>query len=469
MSIFASFNTLMARYRDVLSEAWQQRSKLEPPARSTEELEFLPAAMSLRDTPVHPMPRKLLWGLLIMLVLALAWSTIGRIDIVAVGRGKVVPGSGSKLIQSSELAVVRQIHVKDGQHVRRGDPLVDFDSSITQADVSRIEAALEARRIDYAIATLMLECISRNIAPRSLRKILSDLPPDTILRANMRLFGNFRSMRSQIDEKESEMKQLDTQRDAGEASLAALEEMVPLSREVSENLKTLSSKEFVARSQYLDKEQLRLAQEKDVITQRFDITKTEATRALSLRQKITVMSRWRQDMLNMQHTAAEEKKALEEELIKAKRRDQLMHLVAPVDGTVQQLAVKTEGGVVQEAQTLMVVVPEGDPIEIEAMLLNKDIGFVRPGMPVEVKVDTFEFTKYGLVRGEISTISNDSIDNEKTGPVYAMRIVVDTIPEDIDLSAGMSVVAEVKIGSRRIIEYFLSPLNVYLHDSFRER
>ena len=147
----------------------------------------------------------------------------------------------------------------------------------------------------------------------------------------------------------------------------------------------------------------------------------------------------------------------------------MMHLAAPVDGTVQQVVVKTEGGVVQEAQSLMIVVPKSDPIEVEAMLLNKDVGFVRPGMEVEIKVDAFEFTRYGLVKGTIRTLSTDSIDTENSGPVYAMRIVVDETPSSITLSPGMSVSAEVKIGSRRIIEYFLSPLNVYLHDSLRER
>ncbi|MCM2503418.1 HlyD family type I secretion periplasmic adaptor subunit [Aureimonas altamirensis] len=467
--IFQALRSLLSRYREALAEAWAARRSLDAERRTPEELEFLPAALSLRDTPVHPLPRRLLWGLLIMLALALGWSTIGRIDVVAVGRGKVVPGSGSKTIQAAELAVVKTIHVRDGQAVRRGDPLIDFDSSLTEADVARISGDIEARRIDEAIAGAMLDCMQRNVRPEPLDAQLADLKAETIEAANIRLMGSYRSMRSEIDEKNSEMSQFDTQLAAAKASVRALERMVPLSREISANLRSLSSKEFVARSQYLDKEQFRLSQERELVAQQFDARKASASRELLLRQKGTVVARWRLSTLDTLHRAREERRSLEKELEKAVRRDQLMHLAAPVDGTVQQVVVKTEGGVVQEAQTLMIVVPRSDPIEVEAMLPNKDVGFVRPGMEVEIKVDAFEFTRYGLVKGTIRTLSTDSIDTENSGPVYAMRIVVDETPPSITLSPGMSVSAEVKIGSRRIIEYFLSPLNVYLHDSLRER
>ncbi|MOA07196.1 Hemolysin secretion protein D, chromosomal [compost metagenome] len=151
-----------------------------------------------------------------------------------------------------------------------------------------------------------------------------------------------------------------------------------------------------------------------------------------------------------------------------------MALTAPVDGTVQQLAIHTQGGVVTEAQPLMVIVPSDAPVEVEAMLENKDIGFVRPGQEVEIKVETFTFTKYGVVHGIVTSISNDAIEDEKLGLVYSARIQlkeksIQVGDNRIELSPGMAVRAEVKTDKRKVIDYFLSPLRKYQDESLSER
>jgi hemolysin D len=180
---------------------------------------------------------------------------------------------------------------------------------------------------------------------------------------------------------------------------------------------------------------------------------------------------------------------------KANERTRLQILAAPVDGVVQQLAVHTVGGVVTPAQTLLAVVPNDSPLEIEAMVSNRDIGFVQAGQDVEIKVDTFNFTRYGLLHGNVLSVSRDSISREKpqdknaNNPAasgdarssppgqelsYAARISLDRTEMKVDdnmvnLMPGMAVTTEIKTGSRRVITYLLSPLLRYGHDSLRER
>ena len=193
--------------------------------------------------------------------------------------------------------------------------------------------------------------------------------------------------------------------------------------------------------------------------------------------------------------AAEYRRSLSEELAKAEQQIGLQRLTAPVDGTVQQLAVHTVGGVVTPAQALLVVVPSDSQFEIEAMVSNRDIGFVRSGQEAEIKVDTFNFTRYGLLHGQVLSISQDAVirdrqqdrasnrglgtQNDTSGPKgqelnYSARISLDrskmqTDDQMVKLSPGMAVTVEIKTGSRMILSYLLSPLLRYRQETMRER
>jgi hemolysin D len=143
-------------------------------------------------------------------------------------------------------------------------------------------------------------------------------------------------------------------------------------------------------------------------------------------------------------------------------------------GTVQQLAVNTVGGVVTPAQALMVIVPSDYQAEIEAVLENKDVGFVKPGQHVEVKVETFPFTRYGTLNGTVTFVSNDAVTDEKKGLIFQARVKLDKASMQIDerevlLSPGMAVSAEIAIGKRRVIEFFLDPIRKTVNEGLRER
>lgn len=151
-----------------------------------------------------------------------------------------------------------------------------------------------------------------------------------------------------------------------------------------------------------------------------------------------------------------------------------MTLTAPVDGTVQQLAVHTVGGVVTPAQPLMMIVPKDNMIEVEAYVENKDIGFVNPGQAAVVKIETFPLTKYGTIEAKVTHVSNDAVNDEKRGLIFPARVnlarsTIQVENKTVNLSPGMAVTVEVKIAQRRVVEYFLSPLMQYKDESLRER
>jgi hemolysin D len=166
--------------------------------------------------------------------------------------------------------------------------------------------------------------------------------------------------------------------------------------------------------------------------------------------------------------------SLAQEVVKAGQRTELQRLVSPIDGVVQQLAVHTIGGVVTPAQQLMVVVPQDHPVEVEAQVENNDVGFVKEGQPVEIKVETFPFTLYGTIPGKVVSVSDDAAPIEKVGLVYPARVSLDraTIQvegREVKLSPGMAVTVEIKTGQRRLIEFFLSPLLKSIQETARER
>ena len=253
-----------------------------------------------------------------------------------------------------------------------------------------------------------------------------------------------------------------------------LAQTLPIVRQRAQDYKDLVDKNFVSRHGYLEKEQARIEQERDLAAQQAKLEEIQAALLESRRQKHTVLAETRRTTLDTLNQAELKLATLSQEKVKTENRTRLMKLVAPVAGTIQQLAVHTIGGVVTEAQALLVVVPDDNQLEVEAFVENKDIGFVRPGQVVEVKLEAFPFTRYGTVPGKVVHLSNDAIQDEKRGLIFAARVLLDRASlivegKRVNLSPGMAATVEIKTGKRRVIEYFLSPLLQYKDESLKER
>ncbi|MCW2479672.1 HlyD family type I secretion periplasmic adaptor subunit [Candidatus Symbiopectobacterium sp. NZEC135] len=468
--------SLLRRYCHVWAQAWRQRKRMDAAPRVAHELQFLPAALALQETPVHPAPRIFIWSIISFAALGLLWACIGTIEIVAVASGKVVPSGKTKLIQPSEAAVVKAIHVNDGQVVKAGELLVELDPTVVSADVSRIESELLAARIDSARSAAMLEAINQPLQADTLLRLgtIANARQDEVLSAQRWLQGQYQEYRSSLALVDAEIQQRRAEMQSAEAQVSSLQRTLPIVTLLAEDYQQLLAKHYVSRHEYLEKEQTRLDLQRQLSVQQSNVQQFTAALDEARRRREAVVAQNRRAMLDLQQEADQKVASRVQALTQARYQETLTSLRAPVDGTVQQLAIHTVGGVVTPAQPLMVIVPVDQPVEIEAVLENKDVGFVHVGQAVTVKVETFTFTRYGTVDGEVLNVSNDAIENEKQGLVYSSRIRLKTNHivingRRVPLLPGMSVTAEIKTDQRRVIDFFLSPLQAYLDEGLRER
>jgi hemolysin D len=286
---------------------------------------------------------------------------------------------------------------------------------------------------------------------------------------------------AQAQELASKLARLDAEiarRIAEEVSVAAaitrVQDALPSAREQASDYQQLLLQEQVSKHATLDKVQRVLDLEGELAQQRAKRNESRAALAEGRAQRVALQTETRRTWLDALADATQRLSAYEQEWVKAKARSALAELTAPVDGTVQQLAIHTVGGVVTAAQTLMVLVPDGEELVVEAVLENKDVGFVHAGQEAQVKVDAFSYTKYGTVPGQVISVSQDAVNDEKRGLVYTAQIALyqSTLlveGKQVRLSPGLSTTVEIKTGKRRLIEYFLSPLLQYQQESLRER
>ena len=460
--------------------------------RSEHELAFLPAALEIVETPPSPIGRAIGVTLIALFCFALGWATFGSVDIVASAKGKIIPSGRTKVIQPFETGVVRAIHVRDGQSVKTGDVLIELDSTMTDAERDHLKSDLIAAKLDTA---RLHAALAGNADP-----LLDFHPPQGAKPAQIEVSRQY--LISQTAEQQAKLSALDRQiaqkqaeRATTAATIAKIEATIPPLTERVEVRKYLMNKELGSKLSYLSDYQDLIGMQQEVLVQKSHYQEADAAVAALTETRTQTAAEYRRTWFDDLNKAEQKAAGLEQDVIKAEQRTRLQVLTAPVDGVVQQLAVHTVGGVVTPAQQLLVVVPQDSHLEIEAMVPNRDIGFVHEGQEAEIKVDTFSFTRYGLLHGKVLSVSPDAItrdthqdnNNDKTPGAetassepkgqemnYAARVSLDRTQMQIDdrmvnLTPGMAVTVEIKTGSRRIISYLLSPILKYKQDALRER
>src|SRR6185503_18450591 len=252
------------------------------------------------------------------------------------------------------------------------------------------------------------------------------------------------------------------------------ETIIPIIQSRLDIRKTLTEKELGSKLTYFETLQQLVEQQEELAVQKSRLKEAEAAVAAVRETRSQATAEYRRSLSEERAKAEQKANGLAQDLIKAEQKIRLQLLTAPVDGTVQQLAVHTVGGVVTPAQALMVIAPSDYQAEVEATLENKDVGFVKVGQRAEVKVETFPFTRYGTLGGTVSFVSNDAVNDEKRGPIFQARVKLDTAKirvdeRDVTLTPGMAVSAEISTGTRRVIEFFLDPIRKTTSEGLRER
>ncbi|OWQ47038.1 hypothetical protein CDL60_11625 [Roseateles noduli] len=484
---------LWHRQREVFSAAWAARRELAGPARLAEEAAFLPAALAIRDTPMHPAPRRTVFVLIALAAIALVWSLVGRVDIVAVASGKLVVSERSKLVQPLERAVVHRVRVRDGEGVRAGETLVELDPTAPAADresldEQRLAVSAERWRADRLLATLTAlaerdgdgdgGAVTAAAVPRSPMGASADLPPDWPAARRDETLAMVRAewtdLRARLERLDAEADRRRAERDTALAAAARLDAALSLAARREEDLRALAGEGFASTHAWEDRRRERVDLGGELQTQQARTRETEAALDETRATRAALIAEVRQRWHASREQAASRLSQIDAEHRKAGRREALTRLVAPVDGTVQQLAVHTAGGIVTEAQTLMVVVPDDAPVTAEVMLENKDIGFVRVGDAAAIKLEAFPFTRHGTLPATVTRVSPDAIDHEQLGPRFAVTLTLAARDIEVDgarvpLRPGMALSAEVRTGSRRVIGFLLSPLERAGSESLKER
>lgn len=468
---------LLGRYKAIFKAAWKHRHELAGPRRLSDEAAFLPAALSLQDTPVHPAPRRLAYALIALFLIALTWSIFGQIDIVAVAPGKIIVSERTKIIQPLEVSVVKRVLVRDGDHVEAGQALVELDPTTANADKTSIDEQLKSVQSEVLRTRALLQALNASTssrAPELGKAIPSGWTELDISATQAQLSDEWSDITAKLAKAASEINRRQAEIATVREMVAKLETTVPIARQREADFHQLANQGFMSSHANQDRTRERIELERDLATQRARLAEANATLRESENTRSAYIAETKHSLRTREAAAELKRQQGTQDLAKAGQRERLTTLKAPVAGTVQQLVTHTEGGVVTEAQPLMVIVPDGAEVTAEVTLDNKDIGFVSPRQEAAIKLETFPYTRYGTVNATVKTVTADAVNDEKRGAIFPVTLNLNNTTIDVDgkpikLSPGMNLTAEIKTGKRRVIEFLLSPVQKATSESLRER
>lgn len=463
---------LWQKYRQTIREAWQEKSIMVMASYRRDETEFMPAVLEIQTKPPHPLPRITLWLLCGFMLLAFLWAIFGSIDIVATAQGKVIPSGFVKYVQPMNSATVRKILVKDGQFVQESQLLIELDSTISQADVSKTkndyqQALLDSTRYQNLLAQLNNQALMP--WPES-----SGISHAMIVNSQNQFQNQWLELQDKLKTNQAQQFSQDEAVRTSQTLVSKYQQTLPLLLEKESDYLELYNKKFMSQHGYLDVAKQRIDLQQDLANERGKIRETQAQKQELQRQYALIISDFKLDIGEKLLQATQQANSLQADFTKAEQNQDYTELRAPESGYVQQLAVHTVGGVVTPAEALLVVVPQNGGIMAEVQLENKDIGFVKAGQSAEIKVAAFPFTRYGTLHGVVSSVSADAVQDQKNQLLYNVYIKLNSNVFIVNgavvpLTSGMMLTAEIKTGKRKIIDYFLSPLIQNTTEAFHER
>lgn len=450
------------------------------PATDPAPSAFAAPLLRLQQTPPNPAGRRVLWVLLTLLAALLIWAVVGRLDIVAVAEGKLVPQSYVKIVQPSEAGIVKEILVNEGSRVLAGQILMRMDALITDADGKSLDAEFQRKRLSL-----------RRIDAELSGKPFSIQPGDPPALAN-EVFAHYRADRSALDaalaEERTRLVKARQDLSAAEQVKSKLEEVLPHYREQDQAYEKLVKGGFAGPLMGSDKRRERVEKEQELKTQIHVIESARAGISQSEKKLTQIESDYRRQLHAERNETQNAADKLAQEVAKQAHRQALLELKAPQAGIVKDLATHTAGTVVQPGTIMLTLVPQDENLRAEVWVTNEDVGFVRPGQAVKLKLAAFPFQKYGLLEGRVEQVGADAADpaaapggasnpNERTRgqPLFYKALVtlksrtLKTQGEPLDLASGMQVAAEIHLGTRSIAEYLLSPVQKAWHEAGRER
>jgi hemolysin D len=428
-------------------------------------LEFQSDARAIEDGPVPKAARLTLYAVLAFVAAAIAWAALSLVDQVVVARGRLITTASNIVVQPLETSIVRSIDVRAGDIVRKGDRLGTLDQTFTEADAEQLRSRIES--LGAQVRRLRAELEGKAY------KAPAAATPDERLQE---IIGSKRTQQydARIDAFDRQMARAEAGISTKRADQTALNQRLAVAREVESMRGALFAKEVGSRLQQLEAQSIRLQIERDLQLSANEILELQQEIARTRADREAFIHDWRQKTAEELVSAGRDLDGAERQLDKARRRNALVDLTAPADAIVLEVAQRSVGSVLREAEPLFTLVPIDVPIEAEVSLDARDIGLVRAGAPVRVKLDAYPFQKHGTLEGTVRTITEDSFtEKESAQAFYRARITLTStelrnVQDSYRLIPGMTIAAEIKSGERSVLSYFLYPLIRGLDESIRE-
>ena len=448
---------------------------------NAEPADFSPPLLRIQEKPPAPLAGWMLRLLIALVAALLLWAAFGRLDIVAVADGKLVPSSYLKIVQPAEQGIVEEILVKEGEKVDAGQVLIRMDAALADADVKAIDAEYDNKR-------LALRRIDAQLAGRTLARERGD-PAELFAQVSAQQVANVRAYENALAQERSLLEKARHDLAAAEATKAKLEQVLPHYVEQEKAFEKLTKDRFAGRIMYTDKQRERIEKEQDLRSQQAVMAASRALIEQSEQKIAQLGADYRRQLQSERIEVAAQLERASQERAKLSHRQALLELRAPHAGIVKDLATHTAGTVAAPGTILMTLVPEGDPLVAEIWVSNQDVGFVRPGQGAKLKLAAFQFQKYGLLEGRVLHVNADATEapspntrsdaltgrDRPMGPL-AFRALVELASQELHadgrryaLQPGMQVAGEIHLGTRSILEYLLSPVQKAFHEAARER
>lgn len=434
--------------------------------RKDDAHEFKPAMAEIEEKPPHPLGRIVFWVVIATMVFFGLWMCIGKVDVVVTARGIVIPDGDVKVLQPLDTGVVSAILCREGDYVRKDQVLMEIDPSITAPE-------LESKKKSLQFLEMEKQRLGSTLTGKEFRPAAHERYDEETLRTQRALFrSSLSSLEKQLSAKKAELDRTEEEMRSAVKEREHNRSLLDVAKDKEKRLRAVL--DIIAREDY----------EKvlnDILTYRNNIEQAEGKlKGLDHRKQglVSEMAYIGENfrVANLKEFSEKQKQSTEirAEIEKTAFRNEKQRIVAPVDGYISNLFIHTVGGVVTPAQKLMIVVPNGAPLVIKATVLNKDIGFIKDRMPVMIKIDTFDFQKYGILKGFVRNVSRHSIEDERIGPVYEVFVTpVETQltveGRKVMMGSGMSVTSEITVSKRRIIEFFIYPIIKYLDEGIKVR
>ena len=427
--------------------------------------EFKPLLVELEERPPNPLAHWLLAVVVAFLLFGGLWLYFAKIDIVVTAQGKVIPDGEIKIVQPIETGVIAKILVREGDLVQKGAVLMEIDPSVTETNLESKEEHLALLELECA----RLEALWAETAMRVPKNVANE----TLIATQRSLYESARGEHEeQLHVLHNQLEQAQSQQSALEGERARLEKMLEGAGAKEQRLKSVL--DIIAKKSYEEARDARLNYEEQIGIKTHEINQNRAKITELEKQKALYNEQHRKELLEAFSQKRNEAQTLKAEIEAIRFKKAKQYISAPVTGYVGQLFVHTVGGVVTPAEKLVSVIPAHTPLLLKVNVRNQDIGFIKKQMRTAIKIDTFTYQKYGLLEGEVMHISDDAIEDEKLGLVYEVFVkpkqtYLKHNGEHYDLHIGMSVQAEMKVGTRRVIEFFIYPAIRYLDEGLSVR